>query len=166
MHFVADADLDLDDAAATARAFGRQLERFRELIRDDPTHVDSHHHRHMTEHRTPRFAERVAPLGVPLHDDGRVRYTAGFYGQWEPGLTNLEHVLRPYLVHVIATEAREGFSELACHPARITSDLHERAVELQTLTEPGLGEEIEALGVKLVSHHEWTAPAIVTRARA
>jgi chitin disaccharide deacetylase len=163
LHFAADADVDLDDAAATARAFARQLERFRELMGADPTHVDSHHHQHMPAHRMPRFAELVAPLGVPLRGAG-VRYIGGFYGQWEPGVTNLEHVRRAYLVHVIATEALVGFSELACHPARITSDftssyLHERAVELQTLTEPGLREEIEALGVRLVSYHDWTAPA-------
>jgi predicted glycoside hydrolase/deacetylase ChbG (UPF0249 family) len=50
-------------------------------------------------------------------------------------------------------------TELACHPARVIGDfrstyLEERAVELATLTEPGLREEIEALGITLVSYRD------------
>ena len=46
-----------------------------------------------------------------------------------------------------------------CHPARVIGDfrssyLDERAVELATLTEPGLRQEVEALGVQLVSYRE------------
>jgi predicted glycoside hydrolase/deacetylase ChbG (UPF0249 family) len=35
-----------------------------------------------------------------------------------------------------------------------SSYLEERAVELATLTEPGLREEIEALGVSIVSYRD------------
>jgi predicted glycoside hydrolase/deacetylase ChbG (UPF0249 family) len=64
------------------------------------------------------------------------------------------------LLRVVETEVREGFSELGCHPARISEDLRssyleERAVELQTLTAPGLRQELESRGVTLVSYHAW-----------
>lgn len=161
LHFEEQEGVDLDDPRRAGRAFAEQLERFRELVGRDPTHVDSHHHVHATESRLPIFRELAAPLGVPLRNDGRVAYIGGFWAQWEPGVTRLEHVGRAHLRHLIHTEVGEGFTELACHPARITGDfrssyLHERAVELATLTEPGLAEEIRASGVTLVSYHEWS----------
>jgi chitin disaccharide deacetylase len=158
LHFVEDGSVDLDDPDRASLAFERQLERFRELIGRDPTHVDSHHHVH-TEHLS-TFEQLVAPLKVPLRRDGRVAYVGGFWAQWEPGVTNLDYVRRAFLLELVRTEVLDGFTELACHPARITGDfsssyLEERAVELATLTEPGLREEIEGCGVRLVSYHEW-----------
>jgi predicted glycoside hydrolase/deacetylase ChbG (UPF0249 family) len=160
LHFVEDGTADLDDPEQAARAFARQLELFRELTGRNPTHVDSHHHVHAQFERLPMFRALVDSLGVPLRNDGRVPYIGGFWAQWEPGVTNLEYVSRPFLLHLVDTEVGEGLTELACHPARITGDfsssyLHERAAELATLTEPGLREEVEAKGVRLVSYHAW-----------
>jgi predicted glycoside hydrolase/deacetylase ChbG (UPF0249 family) len=106
------------------------------------------------------FRTLVEPLGVTLRHAGQVGYIGGFYAQWEYLVTELRYVRRPFLVHLVATEALEGFTELACHPARITGDFHsayltEREVELATLTEPGLREELEALGVALSSYYDW-----------
>lgn len=161
LHFVEERGTDLDDPDQAARSFSRQLERFRELTGADPTHVDSHHHVHTEGDRMSTFSELVAPLGVPLRGDGRAAYIGGFYAQWEPGVTNLEYVSRSFLLELVRDEALEPFTELACHPARITGDftskyLTEREVELRTLTEPGLREEIEALGVKLVNYRAWS----------
>jgi chitin disaccharide deacetylase len=161
LHFVEDGTADLDDPAQLTVAFQQQLERFRALVGSDPTHVDSHHHVHVEEDRLAAFAELTAPLGVPLRHDGRIAYVGGFYGQWEYGVTDLSHIRLPFLLHLVATEVPVGFTELACHPARITGDfsslyLKERAVELQTLTTPGLRDEIEALGVQLVSFRDVT----------
>lgn len=160
LHFIEEEAVDLDDPVQAADSFNRQLERFRELTGSEPTHIDSHHHVHAEENRMPIFAELVGPLGVPLRGDGRVRYIGGFYGQWEYGVTNLECLSRTFLLELVRTEALEGFSELACHPARLTGDftsayLAERAVELATLTEPGLRDDLEVLGVKVVSYHDW-----------
>jgi predicted glycoside hydrolase/deacetylase ChbG (UPF0249 family) len=160
LHFVEDGSVDLDDADQARAAFERQLDRFRELLGRDPTHVDSHHHVHAEPDRMPIFRAIVGPLGIPLRKDGRVAYIGGFWAQWEPGVTNLYYVRRPFLRHLVDTEVGEGFAELACHPARITGDfsssyLSERAVELATLTEPGLREELEDSGVTLVSYHDW-----------
>jgi chitin disaccharide deacetylase len=164
LHFVEDGTADLDDRVQLAGTFERQLERFRELIGADPSHIDSHHHVHAEEGRLTSFAELTAPLGVPLRHDGRIAYVGGFYGQWEDGVTDLSHIQLPFLLELVATEVLDGFTELACHPGRVTGDfdsiyLNERAVELATLTTVGLRAEIEALGVELVSFHEWRARA-------
>lgn len=102
----------------------------------------------------------MAPLGVPLRRTGAVGYIGGFYAQWQQGVSELRYVSRPFLLELIATETSDGFTELACHPARINGDFHssylrEREVELKTLTSPGLRDEIEALGIRLVSYHAW-----------
>jgi predicted glycoside hydrolase/deacetylase ChbG (UPF0249 family) len=160
LHFVEDGSANLDDPEQAARAFAEQLERFREVVGRDPTHVDSHHHVHREQGRLEVFARLVEPLGVPLRHDGRVGYVGGFWAQWEPGVTELRYVRRPFLLELVRTEVPDGFTEIACHPARITGDfessyLEERAVELATLTEPRLREEIEALGVRRVSYRSW-----------
>ncbi len=155
LHFV-DDDADLADPAVATRSFERQLERFRALVGRDPTHVDSHHHVHSSSPaRRAVFAQLVEPLGVPLRGQSGVAYVGAFWGQWQAGVTKLRHVQRPFLLQLIGTKVGEGLTEIGCHPGRIgdfsSSYLQERAVELATLTGPGLREEIAALGVRLVS---------------
>jgi predicted glycoside hydrolase/deacetylase ChbG (UPF0249 family) len=159
LHFVDDTPA-LDDPMRAEAEFARQLERFRELIGRDPTHVDSHHHVHTPADRLQTFRKLTAPLGVPLRAAGPVRYIAGFYGQPRPGQSDPALLSRSHLVQLAATEASGSFSELGCHPARLTGDfsssyLHERELELATLTEPGLREELEQLGIRLGSFHDW-----------
>lgn len=159
LHFEDDGTADVDDPAQAERAFAAQLERFRELIGRDPTHVDSHHHVHAERGRLGTFKQLVEPIGIPLRHAGQVRYIGGFWGQPDPG-----HVRRAFLLQLIEADAGEGFSELGCHPARISDDLrssylHERAIELRTLTEPGLRDELESTGVRLVSFHAWASTA-------
>ncbi len=160
LHFVEDGSADLDDPAQAERAFKVQLERFRELMSRDPTHVDSHHHVHSEGRRMTTFEELVRPLGVPLRNDGQVAYVGSFWPEQEPGARNLDYIRRPFLRQLIDTDVGDGFTELGCHPGRLTEDLdssylHERELELETLTEEGLREELEAAGVKLVSYHQW-----------
>jgi chitin disaccharide deacetylase len=155
LHFV-DDDANLEDRAAAARSFESQLARFRALVGRDPTHVDSHHHVHSASpRRRAVFAELVEPLGVPLRGQSGVAYVGAFWGQWQAGVSKPRHVQRPFLLQLIRTMVGEGLTEIGCHPGRVgdfsSSYLHERAVELATLTEPGLREEIAALGVQLVS---------------
>ena len=88
-------DFDLDDVPAVGEEFGRQLERFHELLGRPPTHIDSHRHAHREDHLLPVFEELVEPLGVPLRGDGRVEFVGGFYAQWEWGVTELEYVRVP-----------------------------------------------------------------------
>ncbi|HWF74736.1 MAG TPA: ChbG/HpnK family deacetylase [Solirubrobacteraceae bacterium] len=159
LHFEDDGVHDLDDPAQATKLFARELERFRTLTRREPTHVDSHHHVHSGDGRLELFRALAEPLAVPVRHDGRVAYLGGFWGQDDDGATNLERIRRPFLLDLLAGEARAGVSELGCHPAKVIGDLRssyleERAVELATLTEPGLREEVEALGLTLVSFRD------------
>ena len=164
LHFVDDGSADLDAPDQAERSFRYQLERFLELTGGYPTHVDSHHHVHTeSPARLAAFSRLVEPLGVPLRGQGSVGYVGGFWGQSERGVTNLRHVSRQFLLYLIRVKVLDGFTELACHPGRVNGDfrssyLDERAAELATLTEPGLREEIEAVGVDLVSFRAYTRP--------
>lgn len=159
LHFD-DDESDLDDPRTLERAFGEQLDRFRKLVGRDPTHVDSHHHVHLEGERLQGFSRLVAPLGVPLRGDGRIAYVGGFYAQWEWRVTNLEYVSPAFLDRLLGEEVVQPWTELACHPARVTGDfdsvyLAEREVELATLTQPGLRGRIAAQGIQLVGFDAW-----------
>jgi predicted glycoside hydrolase/deacetylase ChbG (UPF0249 family) len=159
LHFVDDGP-DLDQPGHAEREFARQLERFRALTGSEPTHVDSHHHVHIPRMST--FAPLVEPLGVPLRGDGRVRYLGAFFAHPQRGVVDHDRIRPPFLLALLEREATSAFSELGCHPGRVTAELHssyapEREIELATLTEPGLRENIEALGLSLASYRDWGA---------
>jgi chitin disaccharide deacetylase len=158
LHFVDDSP-QLDDPGYAATEFAKQLERFRALTGRDPTHVDSHHHVHARGGRLATFARLVEPLGVPLRLGGHVRYIGGFYAHTRPGISNLKFVSTEYFFHVVANEAFDGFNELGCHPALRgdfdSSYRYEREVELATLIDPELREELETLDLRLASFHDW-----------
>jgi predicted glycoside hydrolase/deacetylase ChbG (UPF0249 family) len=161
LHYVEDGP-QIDEPGHVARTFAAQLARFRELTGSEPTHVDSHHHVHLT--RTSAFAPLVEPLGVPLRGDGRVPYLGAFYAQPSRGVVELERVRAPFLLELLSGDVTAAFTELGCHPARVTGDLHssysgEREVELATLTDPDLRARIEGLGLTLASYHDWRARA-------
>jgi predicted glycoside hydrolase/deacetylase ChbG (UPF0249 family) len=147
---------DLDDVPAVRDEFRRQLDAFHRLLGRPPTHVDSHRHAHRAVHLLPVFRDLVAPLGVPLRGDGRVRFVGGFYAQWEWLVTNLEYVSVPFLQRLLREEVAEGWTELSCHPGYRSPDfssvyLAEREAEVRTLTDPRVGRTLAALGIRLVS---------------
>ena len=152
--------ISLDDAEAVRRELLRQIEEFARLVGRPPTHVDSHHHVHRREEVAPVARRLAAPLGVPMRDDGSVRYVGGFYGQWEWRVTDLEHVRPEFLIWILRNEVEEGWTEIGCHPGFVTGDLRsaylaEREVEVQTLTDPRIRAEIEALGIRLATFADW-----------
>jgi len=110
-------EFDLGNHDAVREEFGRQLGEFQRLLSRNPTHVDSHRHAHRQEGMMPIFQELVAPLGVPLRDDGRVKFIGGFYAQREWMVTELEYVSVPFLLKILAEEVGEGWTEVSCHPA-------------------------------------------------
>lgn len=162
LHFEDDTP-ELDDPEHARRRFADQLRRFRELMGSEPTHVDSHHHVHMTRMAT--FAPLVEPLGVPLRGDGRVPYLGEFYAHPAPGVVDLDRIGERFLLRVLGAAAAgggAGFVELGCHPGRVTSELRSsyadvREIELATLTDPGLPAKIAALGLQLASYRDWRA---------
>ena len=150
---------DLDNPAAVRDEFHRQLDRFHRLIGRPPTHVDSHKHAHRRIFEL--FQELVGPLGVPLRDDGQVRYVSHFYAQWEWKVTNLEYVSVPFLQQVLRDEVRDGWNELSCHPGYVSPDydavyLSEREEELRSLTDPRIPETLSRLDIRLASYADFT----------
>jgi len=155
-------EFDLRDRAAVRDEFRRQLEVFERLVGRLPTHVDSHRHAHREKGLFELFRELVEPLGVPLRDDGRVRYVGGFYAQWEWKVTNLEYVGVPFLQKMLREEVSEGWTEFSCHPGYVTPDysavyLREREAELRTLTDPRIPQTLAELGIRLASYADWGA---------
>ena len=155
-------EFDIEDIEAVRAEFGRQLEEFRRLMGRDPTHVDSHRHAHREEHLMPVFRELVEPLGVPLRDDGRVRFVGGFYAQWEWGVTELKYVSVEFLQGMLRREVPPGWTEFSCHPGYRSPDyeavyLAEREEEVRTLTDPRIRETIDELGIALVSYADYPA---------
>lgn len=74
-------EFDLSDTVAVRDEFRKQLDDFERLMGRLPTHIDSHRHAHRRPGMMPLFQELVAPLGVPLRDDGQVKFVGGFYAQ-------------------------------------------------------------------------------------
>jgi predicted glycoside hydrolase/deacetylase ChbG (UPF0249 family) len=122
LHFVEDRPEILEDPAQLAKTFEAQLERFRELTGRDPTHVDSHHHVHMT--RMWAFAAMVAPIGVPLRGAGRIAYIGEFYAHTPQGRSEIARVGRARLLALVAAHAHDELIELGCHPAEATAELN------------------------------------------
>jgi predicted glycoside hydrolase/deacetylase ChbG (UPF0249 family) len=152
-----------DDAKAIEAELARQLECFRELVGNDPTHLDSHQHVHREEPMRSIMLETAQQLGVPLREcSDRVRYDGRFYGQashgepWPRGIS---------LVGLLAilSSLPPGLSELGCHPGL---DLHldsvyrhERIIELATLCDPRAKRALESDEIELVSFREINHPS-------
>jgi predicted glycoside hydrolase/deacetylase ChbG (UPF0249 family) len=153
-------EFNVHDHAAVRDEFRRQLDAFHGLTGRMPTHVDSHRHAHREPDVMPVFRELVEPLGVPLRDDGRVRFVGGFYAQWEWKVTNLEYVGVPFLQRMLREEVREGWTEFSCHPGFVSPDyeavyLFEREEEVRTLTDPRIRKTIDEQGIRLRSYADF-----------
>jgi predicted glycoside hydrolase/deacetylase ChbG (UPF0249 family) len=152
-------ELPLEDPDGIRAELSRQLEAFERLMGRPPTHLDSHHHVHRRAEVAPIARELAAGLDLPLREEGGVRYVGGFYGQWEWEVTDLEHVSPDFLIWILRNEVEEGWTEIACHPGFVSGDFTstysgEREVEVETLTDPRVRAEIEALGIRLATYAE------------
>lgn len=157
-------EFDITDIQAVRDEFQYQLDQFYGLIGRMPTHIDSHRHAHREEHLVTVFRELVEPLGVPLRDDGRVRFVGGFYAQWEWMVTNLEYVSVPFLQKMLSEEVAEGWTEFSCHPGYTSPDykavyLAEREAEVRTLTDPRIRQTLNQLDIRLVSFADYVQSA-------
>jgi predicted glycoside hydrolase/deacetylase ChbG (UPF0249 family) len=134
-----------------------QLDRFRRLAGADPTHLDSHQHRHRHEPARSILLDLAEELGIPLREfDPRVRYCGDFYGQingqpWPQG------ILPETLIDLLG-RLPPGVTELGSHPG-YADDLRtrynrERAQEISTLCDPAVRGAIDRLGIKLVTFRD------------
>jgi predicted glycoside hydrolase/deacetylase ChbG (UPF0249 family) len=155
-----EGEFDLSDPTAVRVSFRRQVDRFEQLLGRLPTHIDSHHHVHRDERVASSFQELVKALGMPLRGDGRVACVGGFYAQWEYGVTNLEYVGVPFLQQLLREEVGEGWTEIACHPGYVSSDLQsiysrERETELETVTDARIPRILDEFGIRLKSYADY-----------
>jgi chitin disaccharide deacetylase len=157
-------DFDLDDEGAVRDEFDRQLDAFQRLLGRLPTHVDTHRHAHRkwNAQLMPLFRELVEPLGVPLRDDGPVRFVGDFYAQWQWKVTDLDHVSVPFLERLIREQVDDGWTEISCHPGYVIGDfssvyLEEREAEVSTLTDPRVRRAVDEEGVRLASYADYVA---------
>jgi chitin disaccharide deacetylase len=138
---------------------GAQLDRFRKLVGRDPTHLDSHHHRHRCESIRPAFQALAEELGVPLrHFDPRIHFSGAFYGHDGAGRPDPDSITPAALVAMLET-LPAGVTELGCHPG-YTDGLNswyrdERVQEVRTLCHSEVRETIERLRIELVSFQEF-----------
>lgn len=146
-----------DEMRKRARA---QLDRFRELVGGEPSHLDSHHHVHRREPARSVLVELAEETGVPLRElDPRIRFCGDFYGQLE-GRPWPEGILPETLVELVES-LPAGITELGCHPG-YADDLDtwyrkERAQEIVALCDPSVREAIDRLGIELVTFRDVTS---------
>jgi predicted glycoside hydrolase/deacetylase ChbG (UPF0249 family) len=138
--------VDTGDEPAVVAELERQVERFRDLVGRDPTHMDSHQHVHRSEPVRSAMGALAKRLKIPLRHHGNVRYCGAFYG---PG------AIGPAALVSIIDALPEGATELGCHPAAAVHPkwdyAHERRTELASLCHPSVREAIERAGVRLCS---------------
>ncbi|HYG96193.1 MAG TPA: ChbG/HpnK family deacetylase [Solirubrobacterales bacterium] len=144
---------DMPDKGRTpAEECRAQLERFRELVGRDPTHLDSHKHVHEDEPVKGAAEELAAELGVPLRNRS-IRYEGGFYGR---DAISPEHLMR------LIGDLPPGWTEIGCHPAAgpvpTSSYDVERRIELATLRHPEVKNLLNVTSVRLCSYAQVFAP--------
>ena len=95
------------------RDVASQLARFRALIGRDPSHIDSHKHRHRVEPLRSILLTLARELGVPLrHYDPRVQFCGAFYGHDGRGRPSPDAITPDALVGLL-TQVSAGATELA-----------------------------------------------------
>jgi predicted glycoside hydrolase/deacetylase ChbG (UPF0249 family) len=132
--------VDTDDADAVRAEFAAQLERFRDLVGRDPTHIDSHQHVHRNEPVRSIVTRAARRMGVPVRGISRgVRYRGSFYGQGHNGEPWPEGISVAGLVEMLR-QLGPGVTEFGCHPGldrKVNSPYRlERLTEVKTLTHP------------------------------
>jgi predicted glycoside hydrolase/deacetylase ChbG (UPF0249 family) len=163
-----DRDLARLRERATASDIDRearaQLAQFRELMRRDPTHLDSHQHVHSWPVAIEPIAALAREIGVPARacttqhrDTLRMlgvacpdAFIIDFYGE-----ANIDSGT----LAAIVTSLPSGTTELMCHPGEDGPELadssyrREREIELATLCSPDVRMLIEELRIELTGFH-------------
>jgi len=135
-----------------------QFIRFRELMGQLPTHLDSHHNVHHDAELLPLFVELARDYDLPLRDYSSVRHYSGFHGQ-SGGQTQLERISPENLERVLQTAIVPGVTELRCHPGYIDPDFssayrNEREAELLALCHSRVRVTLHKQGINLISYQQ------------
>jgi predicted glycoside hydrolase/deacetylase ChbG (UPF0249 family) len=149
--------------AAVEAEVGKQLEQFRELVGHDPTHLDSHHHRHRIDSLRSIFLEFAKELHVPLRHFSRgIGFCGEFYGQDGRGRPEPQ-VITPDGLVALLERLPAGVTELGSHPGYPeglrSTYREERVREVRTLCDPVVREALARFGIRLVTFREAWARA-------
>jgi predicted glycoside hydrolase/deacetylase ChbG (UPF0249 family) len=152
-----DPRVDFDHAERCRAELARQIERFRELLGQPPTHIDSHHNIHRKTSLRPLFVELAHAHGLPLREHSPARYFSSFYGQWG-GESHLEHIGPESLCRMLR-EMKDEVTELSCHPGFVHADFQsgysaEREAEVRTLCDPAVRAAVDELGFRLIGFRD------------
>jgi chitin disaccharide deacetylase len=144
-----------NDSEALKASVHEQLDLFRRLVGDEPTHLDSHQHAHKREPLRSIVHRLGVQLSIPVrHFSEGISYCGDFYGQDEQGRPLAERLRTMFLVDIIETLG-DGVTELCCHPAAEldfqSPYCKERLEELEVLCAPFVIRAIEHAGVARVS---------------
>ena len=135
------------------RELQRQLERFRSLVGREPTHIDSHQHRHRWPLVQPIFEQTARELRLPLRRTGLgIRFCGDFYGHDGRGRPAPDAITVDSLIRLLE-ELPDGATELCCHPGYV-DDLKswyrlEREQEVRVLCDPRVRDVIRRRGISL-----------------
>jgi predicted glycoside hydrolase/deacetylase ChbG (UPF0249 family) len=162
---------DTDDPRAVAAEIAAQLQLFRQLTGQNPTHLDSHQHVHRRDPAKSILLATALDLGIPLrHFDHRIQHCFAFYGQTAEG-ENLPNSITPTALLRILHSLPNGITELGCHPghARDLDSVYaaEREQEIQTLSHPEIRASLTELEIHLLNFSDLAvAPPSIKRASA
>jgi chitin disaccharide deacetylase len=137
------------------RELQRQLERFTLLVGREPTHLDSHQHRHTSPLVQPLFEQKARELEIPLRRTPLgVRFCGDFYGHDGRGRPDPDAITPPALIQLLE-QISEGVTELGCHPG-YADDLNdwyrvEREREVRVLCDPRVRAAVGHFGITLMS---------------
>jgi len=145
----------LDEVTAVRAEVLNQIALFRQLMRRDPTHIDSHQHVHLREPVRSVVLEAAAGIRVPVRGcTPDVHYCGRFYGQSDHGSPYPEGISVDALTGIIA-DLPPGLTELSCHPGDgqdlNTMYLQERSEEVKVLCHPRVRSALVDLDVRLCS---------------
>ena len=146
--------VSLHDLRALETEIRAQLSICRELLGQDPSHLDSHQHVHIRE-PVRSIVDRIGTeIDVPVrHRRPGLHYDGRFYGQTATGDPWPANI-RPARLIELLRGLRDGVTEMACHPGYagelVTMYGAEREIELHALCDPHvrrvvLGERIELI---------------------
>lgn len=144
--------------SGAAKELREQVDAFRRLVGRDPTHLDSHHHRHRIESLRPVFVELSQELRVPLrHFSPTVRFCGEFYGHDGRGRPQPEAVSADALIRLLE-RLDEGVTEIGTHPGYPEGlRAHyrdERVDEIRALCDERVRSALQRLEISLISFRD------------
>ena len=147
-----------EDRAAVEAEVAAQLASFVSLFARQPTHLDSHQHRHLEGPVRSVVVETGRRLGIPVRScTPGIAYRGDFYGQSGRGDPNPKAITVDALLHLLSS-LPEGVTELGCHPGtepeEDSSYSSERPVELEVLCDPRVKAAVKSEGIELLSFGE------------